>query len=67
MTNPGEIPVDKMPKIFQRGFSTKDEGSGQGLTIAKKYVAMHGGEIACESSHGKTTFLIVLFGHQQKN
>jgi len=66
ITNPGEIPVNKLSKIFHSGYSTKKTGSGQGLTIAKKYVAMHGGEIACESNNGKTSFRIVLLGNHKK-
>lgn len=54
------IAQDKLPYIFDRYFTTPDEkntdGSGLGLSIAKKIVELHGGTIRAESrvSQGST-------------
>ncbi len=57
------IPPEKLNIIFDRfvqaesSFDRKYEGSGLGLSIAKAYTEMLGGEISVTSSHGKgTTF-----------
>jgi len=57
-TGPG-IPQDIQNKIFEPFFSTKDEGSGLGLSIAKRVVEDHGGWIHVHSNLGQgTTFVI---------
>lgn len=49
-------------KLFEPFFTTKamGEGSGLGLSIAKRNVEKHGGAIAVESIPGKTTFTVLL-------
>ncbi|UGQ17538.1 two-component system sensor histidine kinase NtrB [Borrelia sp. RT1S] len=48
-------------EIFKPQFSTKEKGSGIGLTISYKIVKEHGGEIFVESKNMKgTTFTITL-------
>ena len=48
-------------KIFQPFFSSKEEGSGLGLSIAKRIIDEHGGKITFESEVNKgTTFIIQL-------
>ncbi|MDC7246223.1 MAG: ATP-binding protein [Sphaerochaetaceae bacterium] len=48
-------------KIFEPYFTTKESGSGLGLTMVFKVIKEHGGEINVTSSVGKgTTFTIVL-------
>ena len=39
------IPIDSRPKVFQRGFTTKDKRKGYGLSIVKKLVEAHGWQI----------------------
>jgi signal transduction histidine kinase len=50
-----------MAKIFEPYFTTKDFGSGLGLTVVYKVIREHGGEISLDSQEGKgTTFTISL-------
>lgn len=55
------IPDKNMELIFSPFFTTKTTGLGLGLTVAKRIVENHGGEIAVESNEGKeSTFRITL-------
>jgi two-component system nitrogen regulation sensor histidine kinase NtrY len=59
-TGPG-ISDEVRSKIFEPNFSTKSEGMGLGLAIAKRVIEEHGGRIECSSERGKgTTFEIRL-------
>jgi len=46
-------------KIFTPGFTTKEKGSGFGLTIAARVVALHQGKIAVESQEGRGTRVVI--------
>jgi two-component system, NtrC family, sensor histidine kinase HydH len=51
----------KLPEIFNLYFTTKDEGSGMGLSIANQIVHAHGGLIEVSSREGEgSVFSIVL-------
>ncbi len=55
------IPADKVEKIFEPFYTTRDKGTGLGLAIVFNIVKKHGGEIDAESLEGKgTTFTITL-------
>ena len=59
------IPSEKLPFIFEQFYRVKDgnyvEGSGLGLSIAKKIVEAHACSIDVESELGKgTTFTVCL-------
>ncbi len=55
------IPAEKQDQIFTPYFSTKAEGSGIGLALAKKGIENAGGNIWFESKEGKgTTFFVSL-------
>ena len=55
------IPEEIRTKIFEPNFSTKSEGMGIGLAIARRVIEDHGGKITCQSERGKgTTFEIQL-------
>lgn len=55
------ISQDKMEKIFQVYYSTKETGTGLGLPTTKKIIEDHKGTINVHSEHGKgSSFLIKL-------
>jgi len=56
---PGIIP-EMLPRIFDFYFSTKEEGSGIGLALTKKYIESHGGKISVFFENDCTCFKIVL-------
>jgi signal transduction histidine kinase len=50
-----------MQRIFDPGFTTKPDGSGLGLYLARKLLTAHGGEIAAERSpEGGAVFSLAL-------
>ncbi len=55
------ISDENMEKIFEPYFTTKDFGSGLGLTVVFKVIREHQGDISINSTEGKgTTFTITL-------
>ncbi|MGD8189729.1 sensor histidine kinase [Brevibacillus ginsengisoli] len=59
--NNGEpIPKEIAAQLFQPFFSTKDNGTGIGLSICKNIIEKHHGSIRCESDPMSTQFIIVL-------
>ncbi|MHA1930294.1 MAG: two-component system sensor histidine kinase NtrB [Candidatus Thorarchaeota archaeon] len=53
------IPEESMEKIFQPLFTTKAQGMGLGLAIAKSMVEGHNGEISIQSEVGKGTVVSI--------
>jgi signal transduction histidine kinase len=55
------IAANVLPKIFEPNFSTKPNGLGIGLYLVRRAVAIHAGQIDCQSelAHG-TTFTVSL-------
>lgn len=53
------IPSDVVDKIFVPFFSTKENGSGIGLSLSRQIMQMHGGTLKVESLPQKTSFTIV--------
>jgi signal transduction histidine kinase len=51
-SGPG-IPQEVMPKIFDAFFTTRSQGMGMGLAIAKSIVENHGGEIRAYRNSGR--------------
>jgi signal transduction histidine kinase len=49
------IPEEKMEKIFDPYFTTKDGGAGLGLMIVQRIVGEHGGDLLVASNPGKGT------------
>ena len=58
------IPDDVMPRLFEPFFTTKPrgEGSGLGLSIVRRILDRHGGNIRVESLPGRTCFEVWLPG-----
>ncbi|MFX0116845.1 MAG: PAS domain S-box protein, partial [Candidatus Hodarchaeota archaeon] len=58
ISNDGEpISSENQEKVFDRGFTTKEEGGGLGLTIVKKLIEAHEWQITLDSAP-ETTFRI---------
>ncbi len=58
-TGPG-IPAEEMSKVFDPFYSTRDAGTGLGLTIVHRIVDEHGGHIEVESGPEGTTFTVAI-------
>ncbi|MBI4509554.1 MAG: PAS domain-containing protein [Deltaproteobacteria bacterium] len=59
-TGPG-ISADEQERIFSAFYTTKAEGTGLGLTVARDIVAAHGGVLKVASAEGKgSTFSVRL-------
>jgi len=49
------IPEEKLDRIFDPFFTSRDEGTGMGLAVVYRVIKEHGGEIQVESRVGKGT------------
>ncbi|MGH6827806.1 MAG: sensor histidine kinase, partial [Rhizomicrobium sp.] len=49
------IPLSQREKVFVPFFTTKRQGSGVGLTLARQIAALHGGSIAVSETEGGGT------------
>ena len=55
------IPADHLPNIFRPFYTTKGDGTGLGLSLARRIIEDHQGRIDVTSTVGKgTTFAVVL-------
>lgn len=54
------IPARDLKKIFDPFYTTKEQGTGLGLTIAHQIITAHGGKIEVKSGNDKTVFTIEL-------
>jgi signal transduction histidine kinase len=55
------IPPDKMERIFEAYFTTKEKGTGLGLAIVKHNVELYGGTVQVESKLGKGAKFTLVF------
>jgi signal transduction histidine kinase len=55
------IPKDKLDKVFEAYFSTKDKGTGLGLAIVRHNVELYGGTVRVESELGKGARFVLSF------
>jgi len=61
------IPPHHLERIFGPFFTTKTEGTGLGLTMAKRVVDEHGGIILVESQEGRGSTFRILLPAQREN
>lgn len=61
------IPRDILEKIFEPYFTTRDFGSGLGLTIVYKIVKEHRAEISVDSREGRGTTVTISFPIPQRD
>jgi signal transduction histidine kinase len=55
------VPGDKLGRIFEPYFTTKEKGTGLGLAIVKHNLELYGGTIRLESKLGKGARFVLLF------
>ena len=55
------IPADKIGRIFEAYYTTKEKGSGLGLAIVKHNAELYGGSVRVESELGKGAKFTVIF------
>lgn len=56
------IPASVLPNIFVPFFTTKEEGSGIGLSLSRQIVRAHGGQLTVESQEGAGCLVRVELG-----
>ncbi len=54
------IPVELQARIYEPFFTTKDGGTGLGMSIVHSLVSLHGGSIAIDSGAQGTTFSVTI-------
>jgi nitrogen fixation/metabolism regulation signal transduction histidine kinase len=52
---------ETVEKIFIPFFTTKESGSGIGLSLSRQIIRLHNGNITCDSAPGKGTTISMLF------
>ena len=56
-------PPENLGRIFDLYFTTKDHGTGIGLSMVYRIIQMHDGEVEVQSTPGRgTTFTLLLPG-----
>jgi len=55
------IPADQLDKIFIPFYTTKEDGSGIGLSFSRQIIHLHGGTIQIKSEENKGTEVVLRF------
>lgn len=55
------IPKDVLPRIFEPFFTTRARGTGLGLTLVKRIIEGHQGEVFVQSTRGEGTSITIQF------
>jgi nitrogen fixation/metabolism regulation signal transduction histidine kinase len=53
--------ADTLEKIFVPFFTTKESGSGIGLSLSRQIIRIHNGSISCDSTPGQGTIVSMIF------
>ena len=53
--------ADTLEKIFVPFFTTKESGSGIGLSLSRQIIRIHNGNITCDSTPGNGTTILMQF------
>jgi len=53
--------AETLEKIFVPFFTTKESGSGIGLSLSRQIIRLHNGNITCNSTPGEGTTVTMLF------
>ena len=59
--NGPEIPADKLERVFEAHYTTKEKGTGLGLAIVKHNVELYAGTVRAESKLGKGVRFVLVF------
>ncbi len=57
------IPLENLDKVFVPFFSTKESGSGIGLSLSRQIMKLHGGSLTVASKPGQETVFTLRFKH----
>ncbi len=60
------IPPERLPRVFDAYYSTKDRGSGLGMMVVQRILRDHGGEIEIESEPGRGTTVTLLLPREDR-
>ena len=52
---------ETLEKVFVPFFTTKESGSGIGLSLSRQIIRLHNGNITCDSATGRGTTISMLF------
>ena len=55
------VPPDKIERIFEAYYTTKEKGTGLGLAIVKHNVELYGGTVRVESKSGQGAKFLLFF------
>lgn len=58
--NGAGIPDEVKDNIFIPFYTTKEKGTGVGLSYSRQIIQAHGGKILCSSAPGKTSFEVII-------
>ena len=55
------IKKEKLSRIFERYYTTKDTGTGLGLAVVERIISAHNGTLKVDSTEGKGTTFTLYF------
>ncbi len=58
------IPAEHLERIFRPFYTTKQGGTGLGLSLCRRIIAQHGGTLTVESELGRGSRFVIRFPHR---